>query len=215
VVRPAQRSIFGVLVALAVGVGACAGSQTDVTSPVPTAPVSAPTAATLTIAPTATPTGPAELQTFASNIYAYTMDYPVGWSANGALRQLRNGEMPIDSQTATDKFTRNPAKDLDPLIFISAQAVPEGISLERWGAFTVKVASPHVDCQPARQESIKVGSEPAVLFIYECGGGFVLWTALVHGNQGYDIVLLGGPGDEEAADRAVYNRLLATVAFTN
>ncbi|MEA2545409.1 MAG: hypothetical protein QOI09_682, partial [Chloroflexota bacterium] len=139
---------------------------------------------------------------------------PAGWSARGALRQLGDAEMPLDKPTADDRFTREPAKDPYPLVVVAAQAVPHGFSLERWGAFTVKVGAPHIGCQPKRQEATKFGGEPAVLFTYECGGGFVLWSALVRGDLGYDIVLGSLPGDEEATDRAVLDRLLATLAFT-
>jgi hypothetical protein len=180
----------------------------------PTAQVSPSTATALATASPATPTGSAALQTFASDIYAYTMSYPAGWSARGALRQLGDAEMPLDKPTADDRFTREPAKDPYPLVVVAAQAVPHGFSLERWGAFTVKVGAPHIGCQPKRQEATKFGGEPAVLFTYECGGGFVLWSALVRGDLGYDIVLGSLPGDEEATDRAVLDRLLATLAFT-
>ena len=153
------------------------------------------------------------LQTFASAIYPYTIGYPVGWSVGKAQQMLANGDQPLMSILAADRFTRNPATDTQPLILIGAQPVPASMTPESWGAFTVKFAAPEIGCQPSRNEPTTVGGESAITYIYECDG-FVFWTAVVHGNLGYDVLLLGDPADNETADRAVYDQMVKTFAFT-
>jgi hypothetical protein len=199
------------LIALAIGLVACAGPSTGNTSSA--AMVATAPAVTSSSPPPATPSGSPQPTTFASDIYGYSIDDPAGWLIQPALRQLKAGEIPFLAQTASDRFTRNPATDTNPLMTIAAQPVSDTMGLERWGAYTVKIGSPHAECAPSRQETSRVGGEPALLYIYECSG-FLFWTALVHDNLGYDIVLLDGPADNEATDRAVYDRLLATVGFT-
>jgi hypothetical protein len=155
------------------------------------------------------------LETFTSKRYGYLIGYPAGWSVRRAERSLHVNEVPlgIDPQPAIDSFTGDRGE-----LFVASQRLSQGRTLQNWTPTIVRglaaASGPAEGCEsPDARETLDVGGERARLLIYpECHAKGIFWTVIIHGNRGFHIVWFSK--QETAADRALFERILATFAFT-
>lgn len=154
------------------------------------------------------------LEPFTSARYGYSIAYPAGWLLREAARPLYESEFPYDFGTAVDRFYENP-DELEPEILVAAQDVPRGTTLDQWTAAVVKDIAETLGCkEPDARESIRVGGEPATLLTYDvCSSAHHQWVPVLHGTSAFHIIWLNDPGTQ-AADRPVFEQVLATFAFT-
>jgi len=162
----------------------------------------------------ATSTPPVKLTTYTSAVYPYSIGYPAGYSVEPAQRSMSEVDLPAEGPNpALDRFV---AKGTGPVIAVGAQPVAGGTSVAAWvGATTERVHSISGYQASGSPQTIQVGGEPARLVTYPLAGSiFQLWAMVVHGDSGFYIVLRDDPGTEDA-DRALFDRILATLTFTS
>ena len=158
--------------------------------------------------PPSTP-APSGFRAYSSPRYGYSIIYPADWSVRRASRQLREGEIPWADGPAVDAFNGSGENQ------IVVARIEKATTLEKWTADTVELFHSRSAglCEPPSEERIRVGGEPARLHIYEkCFAAFHLWVTVVHEGSAYHILWLNEPGTE-AADRALFDRILASFTF--
>lgn len=162
----------------------------------------------------ATAASQAELQTFISGSYGYSIGYPAGWSVRESTEALSEGGFPADFNSAVERFYQD-SNSLEPEILVAAQKLAEGTTLEEWTANTARLIATAIGYEkPVSSERMRVGGEAATLLTYpDTGHGYHLWTTVVHGSEGFHVIWLNRAGTE-AADRALFERVLQTFAFT-
>jgi hypothetical protein len=156
--------------------------------------------------------------TFNSDRYGYSVSHPPGWHVREAKRDLAPTELPHPGSPAVDWFGENEDPNgfgaPGPQFEISTHPVPQGTSLEAFAAATVKLESREAGCEePDSREDIELDGAPATLLAYTChADASVLWVVSVHDGQGYYLIWLNDPGDEES-DRIRFDEVLDSFAF--
>jgi len=158
---------------------------------------------------------------FRSQTYGYSIDYPATWTTIAADEKLADNQPPVTGAPVTDILAQRASRRIrqmqEPAFGVGAQRVPRSTTVAEWTPRVIALVSTFKGCPgPATTENIRVGGAPAVLLTYpDCPKGsglYHLWTAFVHNGLGYQMVWFNHPG-QEAADRAVLQRMLASVRF--
>jgi hypothetical protein len=164
---------------------------------------------------TVQPTVDVPLVEFGSAMYGYSISVPEIWSMREATESLKDLEEPLDVHASTDYFSRTAPDRSDPGLLIAAQPLDPGTSLHEWTSEVEELVDP---CgPPATRETVRVGGEKATLaYLADCTGPafFMYWTTIVHDGTGFHVIWWGNTGDE-ARDRAVLDRILASLVFTD
>lgn len=178
----------------------------------PPTPTPAPSS---TIGPSQSAAG--KLVPFTSPIYGYTIEYPAEWVVRPAARPLSGLELPLDTSPGVDTLAlpidRYGASPSGPhgTIFVSSAQIASGTTLASWTTGQVGA----VCGAPPAPEPIKVDGEAGILLTYTtCNGNLFtsLWVTAFHGTSGFYVLFSNDPGTE-AADRALFERILATFTF--
>jgi hypothetical protein len=158
---------------------------------------------------------------YESPVYGYSISHPRSWGVVDAGRPLTEGELPTTSTGATeilgcDASVRESSMEL-PGVIIAAQPVGDDTGIARWTATVKDTVEAMKDCKaPNRRDALDIGGEPATLLTYrDCPtelGYLHLWAGVVHQGRGYHIVWFDD-GGTEAADRATFTRMLASMSF--
>lgn len=159
--------------------------------------------------PSPTPTAPAsELTPFESSLYGYSIEYPTGWAVTEATRRLVGMEAPWVDGDAVDQF-KAPFGGVsrNAVVVVARAEVPPGSTLDEW---TQNVASATCGTESAREVVAIDGVAANVLTFARCNGYFHIWATVLRGTSLYHIVWLNFTGTE-AADRALFDRMLGTV----
>jgi len=147
---------------------------------------------------------------YTSSVYGYTMQYPDReWTVvNVAHRPLSPGEVPFVGTPGVDTYNGPERADM----VVAAQPA-NGMTLQEWTAAAIQEVQPD-GCHPKSTTALTVDGEPANLVVYrQCFGLYHRWVTLLHGDRAFHIVWLNNPGTE-AADRALFDQVLATFTFT-
>jgi hypothetical protein len=173
--------------------------------------------ATASPGPTAAPQLPtARLQPYTSALYGYSVGYPVEWLVTPATSRLPTHGTPWAVDPTVDLFERRAGAPVTAqggpygTIVIASAVLEDAETLDAWTAIM-----PRGLCgEPARTDAIEVDGEPALLLDYAggCNQLFHIWVTVVHQGTGTHIIWLDDPG-REPADRAFFNRILASFAF--
>ncbi len=216
-VRLASAAIV-VVVGLAVGASVLGRPPSNIGGPAtpPPSPTSTPVS---TPVPPVVPSS--VLVKFSSAAYEYSIDYPSNWKSRSADRQILLHEYPYapngQSGSAVDLFSATALGDTDPVLVVAAPIVDSGMTLGAWVALIEKLQTDDSCPPPEASEDIQVGGEPGRLLTWNCPF-FVFWAAVVHGNRAYHVIwidqlALGSPA-LQAADKALFERVLASLTFT-
>lgn len=144
--------------------------------------------------------------TYESPRYHYVIGYPEGWSIREATRSIGPHEIPWADSIGVDTF-RGPGEAAT--VIVVAEQVPAGTTLEQWKAV------PSVCGTPSAEEPIGIGGEPGSLRTYAtCFDLFHLWAVVMHDGSVYQVIWLNEPGTE-ASDRARFEDILGSFAFTD
>lgn len=148
---------------------------------------------------------------FTSPQYGYSIDRPMEWTVREATEGLVELGAPWIDSAGVDYTSRNPAADITatPGIILGAARLSSGRTLAEWTDL-VTVAT----CgAPASRVPIEVAGDTGELLEYAaCYGLHHLWATVVHDGAGYHVVWIG-PRDTEAADRVLFDRVIATFRF--
>lgn len=143
--------------------------------------------------------------TYESPRYEYSIRYPEHWSVRPATQSLGEHEIPWDYSPSIDRYG---AGDGGAGIIVAAEPVAAGITLEQWRSVPLTCGT------PTKEERISLGGEPGWLNIYaRCYDLFHLWAVAMHDGRVYQVIWLNVPGTEDA-DRALFDRVLRSFAFT-
>ena len=104
-----------------------------------------------------------------------------------------------------------------PGVIIAAQPVANDARVDDWMRSIVDTVDVMKGCdQPDRRDDVDIGGESGTLLTYrDCPPdlGFLhLWAGVVHDGLAYHIVWFNDPG-HETADRAAFERMLASMSF--
>jgi hypothetical protein len=166
--------------------------------------------------------GDTSVTTFVSSTYHYSIDHPVEWSVVEATGEFGDGEPPVTGRPVTDILARRPNRTVRsmelPALVIGSQALPVGTTLRDWDRIVVGEVSEMKGCpQPDSREEIVIGGADGVVLRYaDCPAGaglYHLWAIAVHANRGFHLVWFNS-STEEMDDRALFDEMLASVAFT-
>jgi hypothetical protein len=147
---------------------------------------------------------------YTSAIYGYSIAYPGEWQVRVATRPLGALEIPWGTSDGIDDFEPGTDGSGGPsgALFVATPVIGSR-TLDGWTANTAYA----VCGRPASDEGIEVAGGPARLLTYpSCNGLFHLWVTAVHGPTGAHIIWLDDAG-REAADRALFEQILATFSF--
>ena len=160
--------------------------------------------------------------TFTSPVYGYSIEHPEAWDTVAAGTALAEGEQPATSTGATDILGRGAdvlVGNMDPpAVIIAAQPVADATTVDEWSASIVDTVAAMKGCDPPdARDPVEIDGEAGVLLTFRgCPpdlGLLHLWAGVVHDGRAFHIVWFNDPGDE-AADRAEFERLLASMSFT-
>ena len=106
-----------------------------------------------------------------------------------------------------------------PAVVVGAQPVIPQTNLDDWTSTVIGLVAQMKGCaRPAARSHVRVGGDEAVVLAYpNCPAApslYHLWTVLVHGGRGYQIVWFNTHG-QEPGDRAVLDKMLASVSFAD
>ena len=176
--------------------------------------------------PTATeppqPTG----QAFTSERFGYSFEYPAGW-----IIKDKPGEWPefdpLDpNRTAGIDTFAGYVNNRNLALGIGARELPDGETLESWtetakslikDGVSKGVCYEGMEDDPVSEEQITLDGEPAILLQYECPDShdsFGLIALSVRQQKGYWITWIAPQGNA-GADKAEFERILSTFAFTD
>jgi hypothetical protein len=164
--------------------------------------------------PTSPPSTPAfglagEMVAFTSSWYGYSIDRPAEWSVRPATEQLSEGGVPWIDSNGVDYVAAYPIASVTPGIIVVGARLSPGRTLQAWTDITTVMTCG----EPASREPVELDGETGTLLSYpDCFGLHHLWVTVVHRGVGYHIIWIGGRGTE-AADRALFDRMLATFRF--
>jgi hypothetical protein len=167
--------------------------------------------------PAPTPLPATELIRFRSTMYGYSIDTPRVWVARNATRALVGTEPPWVDSPPIDQFSakidRYGERSGDPggTLIIAAADLSLPTTLQSWTDGTAIA----VCGTPTTREAITIDAEPASLVTFAtCYSAYHLWATVLHGGKAYHIVLLD-TGVNKAADRVLFDQLLASFSFGN
>ena len=151
-----------------------------------------------------------ELSPFTSPFYGYTLDVPVGWGIHSATEALVPFGIPYVDTAEVDTVTAPITGPIPNGKVIGAMTqVPETETLEAW---TAQVADGQCG-SPSAVEPIALGGEPGLLSTFtRCHGYFHQWATAIRGGVGVHVLWMDFNGTE-AADRAIFERILASFQF--
>jgi hypothetical protein len=157
--------------------------------------------------------GPIELVEFTASPYGYSIGYPKGWQADPATALLVGSETPWAYLPIVDKLgsVPGPKPAIAPVgsVIAASAEVPPGTTLATWTAGTALTACG----TPSRQEAIELDGATATISIFAaCNGEYHLWVTALRGTTAWHVIWLNRPGSE-AADRAIFDQMLATFVF--
>jgi hypothetical protein len=161
-------------------------------------------------------TGRREFATFTSRMYPYSISYPATWQVRPATSPIDPDEFPFYDSPNVDRFGQSEDAILDEQqVLVSAAKVAEGTSLADWTDQAIKGALQFPLCErPESIKSIELAGEPAALMTICRGSDFFdTWVVAVHDGFGFYVLWLGPPTDERA-QRALFDEVLRTLAFT-
>jgi len=207
--------VFGVLRLQAPNFGTPA-SPTPAPTPSASAPplITTPPLQTQPVVPSST------LVPFTSTRYGYSLSYPTNWGARPATATLDQTIYPIDTDPEADNFSATVPAAGDPEIVAAGPIVPAGTTLAAWMSRIQELqAGGGFACPPPQAtEPIQIGGEPGQLDTWVACPAFLLWAGVVHGDRAYHVFMwdsfaVNNPA-MQAADKALFLRILASVTFT-
>jgi hypothetical protein len=158
----------------------------------------------------ASPT-PAEVVSFTSGHYRYSIRYPEAGPPTEATRSLGGSEPTLPGEPSVDTL-RTP----EGIILVGAQRVKRGTTVRDWAADTehlIRGTGVPTCAEPAGRERTRVGGESARLLLYpSCDGKYILWVTLIHNREAFVISWQSELGAEDA-DRALFETALASFKF--
>jgi hypothetical protein len=190
------------------------------TSPTPTpsatpVPPSAPPLPTQPVVPSST------LVPFTATRYGYSITYPTNWGIRPATATLDATIYPIDTDPTVDNFSASVPAAGDPGLLVAGPAVPVGTTLAAWMTQIQQLqASGGFNCPPPQAtEAVQIGGEPGQLLTWVACPEYLLWAGAIHGDHAYHVILIdkyavNNPAIQ-AADKALFLRILASLTFTN
>jgi hypothetical protein len=140
-------------------------------------------------------------QTFTSPAYGYSIKHPVTFSPTTATTKLHGAAVPNMDGDGVDLLSGSTA-----VIVMAAPEISAGTTLEQWTADTATGF-----CGTATAtEAVQVGGLPATMSTFgSCAGLFHLWVTAVGDGRGYHVIWTNQRGTE-AADRALFESMLAS-----
>jgi hypothetical protein len=163
----------------------------------------------------------ADVRTFRSRTYVYSIEYPAEWSVVPAEEPLEPGQPPLTGPPVTDilakRADRVVRKMTLPALVVGAQSVPADMTIDDWTTNVIDIAGRQKQCgDPRSTEHRDIGGEPATLLSYpDCPKGAHLdhlWAAVVHRGRGMHFVFFDAVG-HDAANRKRFDRMLSSVSF--
>jgi hypothetical protein len=212
---PVRLASAAIVVVIGVAVGASVLGRPASNIGGPATPFPSPTSTPLsTLIPPVVPSS--VLVKFSSAAYEYSIDYPSNWKIRRSDRQILLHEYPYD-QAGADFFSATAPDVNDPELVVAAPVVDGGMTLDAWVALIEKLQTDDSCPSPGASEDIQLGGEPGRLLTWNCPY-FLFWAAVVHGNRAYHVIwndqlALGSPA-LQAADKALFERLLASFTYT-
>jgi hypothetical protein len=194
-IRMKDRRLRGapaILVSVALGLAACT-SDSPATGGA-TAAASRPAPAVVTPL----------TQTLTSEVYGYSIRYPNFFDPSLATTTLPGLPLPIIDSEGVDQLNGSTI-----VIVMGGGEIGGQMSLPE---FTAETATEFCGAASVT-EQIRVGGQTATLSTFgTCKGLFHQWVTIVRGSRGYHIVWANQRGTE-AADRALFQSMLATFDF--
>jgi hypothetical protein len=202
------------LIGLAAVAAACSGQSSGPTLPVTATATSATAASTLPPAQATTaPATPAAPTTFTSPIYGYSLTLPAGWAIGAAVERWDGTSAVGHTEPFVDKLA-TPGT-------LSFFAFETQTQLDLAGFVQDRIAAnvrDHSDTcpkpTPDANEPLQVAGKPGVFLAWNCG---ILINEVVTVRDGVAFVIVARdtaiPAATDAADRAILDQLLATLAF--
>jgi hypothetical protein len=180
--------------------------------------------ASLVSEPTATEPPQSQRQTFTSERFSYSFQYPAGWIIKDKPGEWAEFD-PLDPNRTNgiDAFAGY-INGRNLTIGIGARPLPEGETLDSWvetakslitAGVSKGVCYEATEDDPLSENAIILDGEPALMLEYVCPNdhdSFGLVALSVHKNQGYWITWIAPQGNAEA-DRAEFAQILSTFSF--
>jgi hypothetical protein len=139
-----------------------------------------------------------------SERFGYSVAYPPDWE----VEERREDQ---DAQTTEFDLLRSPAGE-EIQVYRHA-AVPVDTDPETWYADSALFLKARWQADPEVNEPVRIGDDTGRLFEFHVvdatGPHFFMEATLLHEGRGWDLDWFSTPGDE-AADRALFQRLLLT-----
>jgi hypothetical protein len=208
----------GVIVAI-VGLGLVLRQPGNVGAPSPS-PSGSPVSTTV---PSPTPaqrvTPSATRVPFTSSAYGYSLSYPANWKTRPSVGTLARITYPYDFDPAVDYFSVTAPDVGDPGLIVAGPLVTAATTLTSWAAAIQSLQANTAICPPATSaENVQIGGQPGRLLTWVACPAYLLWAGVVHGGRAYHVILIDqfavNDGALEAADRALFLRILASFKFT-
>jgi len=168
-----------------------------------------------------TPNRPAATlsDTFVSEHYDYSLALPGGpakWVESQALT-IWAGDTPSKMNPAFDRIY-NAQNNWTPWVWVAAEPVPTGMTLENWASFLVSITNP--GCTYAQQTfaTTKLGSAKALRFTLSCadgGAGMTIQLAAIHDHRGYFFIYGSGAPELQDSDWSAFNTWRQSFQFVN
>jgi hypothetical protein len=183
-------------------------------APSPTPAITAPPLPTQPVAPSST------LVPFTSSTYGYSITYPSNWAIRRSSGVLDSTIYPTDQSTNVDYFSASAPNTGDPGLIIAGPQVPVGTTLVSWSASIQQLQATDFGCPAAQtSEAVQIGGQPAQLLTWVNCPVWLLWAGVVDGDHAYHLILIdqyavANPA-VQAGDKALFLRILASVAFTS
>lgn len=203
---------FGV-VAMAIGLAACAGVSAPETSPSVPAASSAIGQPSTAPSPAAPPSPTPSARVFESARHGYRVEVPPDWIVHeydGSWDSLAEftpgGEIPGEDAIAPAGF--------GAFLVMNSMAIPTEMTADEWrSAFEALVAvGLPADC-PGAPRSTTFAGESATILEQTCAGKSIVGRTLVHAGRGFYFTTLSPHPDP--AMEAIVARLAASIEFTH
>jgi len=169
--------------------------------------------------PTYQVTPATSFRTFTSKAYGYSVGYPSNWKTSQSAGRLDPGTYPYDFSGGVDYLSAGSPDVLDPGLIIAGPRLTAPTDLAGWMTNIARLQGTAISCAaPDATEAATVAGLPAQIDTWNDCPQYLLWAGFVRGDIGYHVLLIDQFATDnpplQAQDRAMFQRILASFAFT-